>query len=444
MNVSRKNIDPVNAIITVSISQDDYKEKVEKALTDLRKKANIPGFRKGMVPKGLIEKQYGKGVLIDQINKLIQDEMEGYIKSEGLHIFGRPLPVEQADFNWDGPDFTFEYEAGLIPEISLDMKAAAKVPVYKIKVSDEYIAEHIDNVAKRFGKFEALNEVADGAEMMVKVEEVDSKGEKIEKGVESQGILQVSDLKDPAVALGKKEGESFQIKASDIKDENKLARLTGLSEDQIKEFKSDLKLTLDKISRIEPHAIDQELFDKVYGEGAVKSEEEFKNRIRQEAEEAFANETNIYMMNQVFDFLIENTPFDLPVAFLKKWIKVNSEKGMTDEQAEEEFAKSEPALRHQLIESKILKDNQVSVGLPQILEKTKELLRQQMAQYGRPEVEDSELMDIVHNVISNQEEVSRIQSMIVREKIMDIFKENIPFKVKEVSLDEFIKAATQK
>lgn len=445
MNISKTNTDALNATITVQIAEADYRPSVEKALENMRKNATVPGFRKGMVPAGMIKKQYGVAATVEEVNKLVQTELDNYIRNEKLAIFGQPLPVAQQDIDWaNAKDLSFDFEIGIIPEVKVDLAAAKKVTKYTIKVSDEYINDHISSLTKRFGKITDVEKVEKISDVVVKIEAKGEGDELYQPGAYKQGIVVVADIKNAKNFVGKKVGDVVVAQPKDFKSTTRLSQFIGKSADECESFTDELHLTIEKISNVEPHALDQELFDKIYGEGVVKSEEEFRGKIVGEAESAFATETDSQVMNDTVDFLIENTKFDLPLDFLKRWLMATAEKPMSEEEAASEIENSEKGLRYQLIETQILADNNIRIEYNDIAERAKSLIRMQMAQYGQMEMSDDDLAPIVERILKNKEEVSRMQSMIIREKMLSIFKEQIAYKQKEVTLDEFVKAIAKR
>ena len=446
MNISKENLDTLNAVIKIDIQEADYREKVDKSLENIRKNANVPGFRKGMVPAGVIKKQYGVSVLAEEVNKLLQSELDKYIQTENLAMFGQPLPKVQENIDWENArDFSFEFEVGLIPEVKLNLEGAAKkVTSYRIKVSPEYIEDHIASLAKRFGKITDVEKVEKASDVVVKIEAEGENGELFQPGAYKQGIVVVSDIKNAKNFVGKKVGDVVTASPKDFKSTTRLSQFIGKSADECENFDAPLHLTIEKISNVEPHALDKELFEKVYGPGSVETEEAFRDKIRGEAEAAFENETNSQLLNDTVDYLIENTKFDLPLDFLKRWVMVSGEKQLGEEEAAKEVESSEKGLRYQLIEAQILMDNDAKVDYTQIIERAKSLIRMQMAQFGQTDMKDEDLDPIVERILKNREDVGRIQSMIIREKMLDIFKTKIPYKTKEVTLDEFVKAIAKK
>ncbi len=441
MKVSREDKDALNAVIRVDVDQADYKDAVEKSLANIRKNANIPGFRKGMVPASVIRKQYGTMALAEEVNKVVNAAVDDYLRKEKLDIFGQPLPVPQ-NIDWEkGGDFSFQFEIGLIPQVKVKPEdAAKKVVSYRIKVSPEYIEDHIASLAKQFGKMTPMEQVEKASDVVVNIEARDKDGNLYQPGAYKEGMIIVADIKNAKNFIGKKVGDAVEVSPKDFKSATRLSQFLGKSADECQDFADTLVLTITRITNVEPHALDKELFERLYGPEAVADEAAFRQKIQEEAEAAFRTETDAQMMTDTIDYLIENTKFDLPTDFLRRWLMASAEKPMTDQEAEQQMKDSEKSLRYQLIETQLLLDAGVRIDYAMIQQRAKDLLRMQMAQYGQAGMPDEQLDPILERVLKNREEVGRIQNMLVREKLMDIFKEKVPYKVKEVTLDEFVKA----
>ncbi len=436
MNITKEKIDALNAVVKVEISAADYKDKVATILQDYRKKADIPGFRKGQVPMGMVKKQYGKSILIDEVNKLLQESLNKFLTEEKLDILGNPLPKMQEDFNWDTDDYSFEFELGLAPEFDINLDAKKKVTQYNIIADKELLGKEVENIQKRYGKIISKEVVEEGVNITgTFVNE--------EKEINKKSTIELASVKgkvNQKKFIGKKVGDVVELKTKGLfDDDHKLMGALGVDHDAINNLDIVVILTIEEINLTELGEVNQELFDKVFGPDVVKSEKELIARIKEDAEKQFKTQADQQLLNDVTEYLVENTKFDLPAEFLKKWIAVAGEKPMTPEQAEEEFNKSEKGLRYQLIEGKILKDNNVKIDFAELQEFAKGFVKTQMAQYGQLNPEEKELDDIVQRVLSNQDEAKRLQEQLVSEKLLNFYKENITFKVKELNYEKFVK-----
>lgn len=436
MNITKENVDALNAVVKVDIVTEDYQEKVTEVLNDYRKKANIPGFRKGHVPMGMVKKQYGKSVMIDEVNKLLQDSLNKFITEEKLDILGNPLPRIQEDFNWDTDTFSFEFELGLAPEFEVNLNPKKKITQYNVVATDDLIDEEVKNIQARYGKMSSLEEATEHSNVTgTFVNE--------EKEINKKSTFLVNDLKgkkNEKKLIGAKVGDVIELDTKKLfEDDHKLQHVLGVSHDDAHDLDVKVTLTIEDITKTEPADLDQDLFDKLFPDGSVKTATELREKIKEDAEKQFQQQADQQLLNAVQEYLIENTKFDLPAEFLQKWLQTAGEKELTKEEASEEYAKSEKGLRYQLIEGKIMKDNDIKIDYAELVEYAKGFIRTQMAQFGNMNPEEKELNDIAGRILQNQEEAQKLQSQLISQKLMTFFKENMSFKTKEVSYEDFIK-----
>lgn len=436
MQITKEQIDALNAVVTVEISKDDYSDKVEKILNDYRKQANIPGFRKGHVPMGLIKKQYGKAVLVDEVNKLLQDNLNKYLTEEKLDVLGNPLPKQQDNFNWDAEDFAFEFELGLAPDFEVTLKSKKAITHYKIVADKKMIDEQVDRMRKQFGKMVSKTEVEASDEVsgtfVNEAEEIDNKA-----------VVEMSSLKSKKAVnglKGKKVGDEVILKSKGLyKEDFVLAGSLGIDKERADGLNVDLKFTIDEINERIPAELDQELFDKLYGKDVITSESDLRKRIKEDAEKQFEQQSDQKLLNDVTERLIETTKFDLPTEFLKKWIQLTGEKPLSEDEANDEFERSEKGLRYQLIEGKIIKKYNIELEFEELKDFARDNVKTQMAQYGHLNPSDEELDGIIARIMSNQDEVKRLSEQLMSQKLLKLYKEEANLKEKEVTYDNFIK-----
>ncbi len=436
MNITKEQIDKLNAVVKVAITKDDYQDKVEKILKDYRKQANIPGFRKGQVPMGLIKKQYGKAVLVDEVNKLLQDNLNKYLTEEKLDVLGNPLPKQQDNFNWEAEELAFEFELGLAPEFEVPLKTKKSVTHYKIVADKKMIDEQVDRIRKQYGKLISKSEVG-------KADEIRGTFRNEEAGIDQQTTLEMDKLKDKkavSALMGKKIGETVSLKTKGLfKEEYLLAGALGIPGEEAKKLNISVEFTIEEVNEREPAALDQELFDKLFGKDEVQSEKELREKIKTDSEKQFEQQADQKLLNDVTERLIETTAFDLPSAFLKKWIQMTGEKQLSPEEANDEYEKSEKGLRYQLIEGKVIKEHNIELKFEELKDFAKDFIRSQMAQYGQLNPEEEELERIAARVLSNQDEVKRLSEQLMSQKLLALYKEKANLKVKEVTYEDFIK-----
>jgi len=450
MNISKNELDALNLSVTIEITPEDYQEKVTSVLQNYRKSANIPGFRPGKVPMGLIKKQYGKAVLIDEINKMLQDAIYNYIQEEKLNILGNPLPKEQEELDFDNPGtYNFDFELGLSPEVDIKITKKNKVKGLKVVADNKVLDTYMEDIRGRYGKMSTPEKPEADDMYHGSFTEVDAEGAAVEGGI----------VKEDAQFLGtnlktkKAQGElaktamgstvTYDAKKSFGKDYN-VAGLLGVTDAQLEASTGTFEFKLTNISRMEPAELNQEFFDKVYGEGAVTSEEEMRARMKEEAERMYQNESDQYFLNNVAEYLLDKTKFDLPIAFLKKWMQTSGEKPLTAEEVEADWEKTEKGLRYQLIENAVITAAEIKVSREDLLDHTVGMVKAQFQQYGQQMMDDEMLKGIAENALNNEEEVRRISDQVYNAKLLAHYKESFKVEEKEVTYDEFIKLVTEK
>jgi trigger factor len=437
MNITRNNVDALNAIVTVEVAKNDYAEKVNKVLADYRKNAAIKGFRKGTVPMSLIQKQYGKAILLEEVNKLLQDNLNKYLVAEKLDILGNPLPRVTEDFNWDVEDYKFEFELGLAPEFTVDLAAKNNLVQYKIVADDKMLNDQIARIQKQYGKLIAKDTVEEG-------NDVSGFFTNEEKGINNRTTLSLDTFADKKTAksfIGKKVGDVVTLKTKGLfDDDHKLMDVLAIGHDDVHGLDIEVTFTIDEVVGHELATLDQELFDKLFGPKVVTSVAELKAKIKEDAEQQFTQQADQKFLNDVTESLIASTKFDLPASFLKKWIQTAGENPMNAEEAEAEYNKSEKGLRYQLIEGKVMADNNLQITFEELKDYTSNVIKKQMAQFGQMNPTDEDVQGIVARVMSNQDEVKRLSEQVMSEKMLNLFKDKVKAKTKEVSYDDFIKA----
>ena len=440
MKVSRKDKDKLNSILSVSIDKSDYHSNVEKVLTDYRKKANIPGFRKGHTPIGLIKKQYGLSVKVDEINKVMQKALNDFLTDEKLAILGNPIPIEQVDLDWNSENLTFDFEIGLSPEFEVSLKNKKAINSFEVEVDSKMIDDQIKNMQNQYGKLLSKNTVEEGLE-------INGTFTNEEFEVNNPTTFQLKNLKGKSnieAFKNLKIGENLDLKTKELFKEGSDLSFHLKLNDQNKDQINQVKFLLNEINERQPADLDQDLFDKLFGKNAIKSVTEFKDKLKSDAQANFVNQTDQKLLNDINDYLIENTKFDLPDIFLKKWMMIAGENKLSKEEAEEEYVKSEKGLRYQLIEAKIIDENEIKIDLEQIKNFSKDLIKIQMKQYGQNNPDDKELDSISERVLSNKDEVKRISDQLLSQKLIKLFKSNLKLKNNKVSYEKFIEMAYAK
>lgn len=436
MNITRNNTDDLNAVVTVKIAKDDYAPQVEKVLANYRKTANIPGFRKGAVPASMIKKQYGRAVLLEEVNKVLQENLNKYLQEQKLDLLGNPLPVITEDFDWDAEDFSFDFELGFAPEFDIKLEDVNDVTHYKIVADDALLDEQVDRIRKQYGNKISKTEVGEG-------DDITGTFVNEEKEINAQATVSTEVFKDKETAkkfIGKKVGDVISLNTKGLfNDDHQLMEYLKVDHDEVHGLEVDVDFTIEEISATEPAELNQELFDKLFGEGQVSSVEDIKAKIKVDAENQFAMQADQKFLNDVTESLLHKTNFDLPSAFLKKWMQTAGENPLTAEQADAEYSRSEKGLRYQLIEGKIVNSNKLQLTFDELKAYTSGMIRQQMAQFGQTDPTDADVDGIVARVLQNQEEVKKISDQLMSQKMLNLYKEKVKSNTKEVSYADFVK-----
>ncbi|WP_312311951.1 trigger factor [Empedobacter brevis] len=432
MNITKNTTDKLNAVLTVTVDKADYQEKVVDVLNQYRKTANIKGFRKGQVPMSFVKKQYEQAVIFDTVNEILQKSVSDYINTEKLSILGNPVPVIK-DVDWDADQLSFDFELGLAPEFDVDL-SKVEVESYKVKVADDEIQKYVDNFASRFGSLKSLTEAE--AEAVLKVEAA------IEGQEAKPTFIRLEELKDASAFIGKKVGDVVEVNSNDIFDTAEEAAQQLNTE--VSEEGTKVAYTIKEINKAEKAEVNQELFDKVYGEGAVDTEEAFRNKIKEESENMYSKESDKQIINDVVAKLLDTVKFDLPTEFLTKWLITSNENVTSEEQAKEELTKMDKGLRYQLIEAKIAEVNNVEVNAEEVKEAAFAAIKDQLKMYGQTSIPEETLQQIAMSALQNQEEYNRLSYQVFTDKMLDIFKNNVKLNEKEVTFDEFVDIITEK
>lgn len=440
MKVSKKDIDKLNSIISIDIEKNDFESNVENVLKDYRKRANIPGFRKGHTPIGLIKKQYGLSVKVDEINKLIQKGLSDYLSNEKLAILGNPVPVEKNNIDWNSDKLTFDFEIGLSPKLEVSLKNKKAIPSFEIDVDKKMIDDQIKNIQNQYGKLLAQNRIEDDFEINGNFKNEDFK-------IDNKSNFKLKDIKGKSnKELLKKLtiGDSVELKTKGLFTKDSDLTFHLKIDDQKKDEIKVVNFSLTEINKRVPADLDQELFDKLFGKNSIKSVTELKDKLKKDAESNFANQTDQKLLNDITEHLIDNTKFELPDKFLKKWMQTAGEKKLTEQEANEEYEKSEKGLRYQLIEAKIIEQNDIKIDHIKIKDFAKELIKSQMKQYGQNSPDEKELESIAQRILSNKDEVKRISDQLLSKELLELFKNNLKFKKNKVSYEKFIEMAYAK
>jgi trigger factor len=446
MNIIRENTDDLNAVLKVEIKKPDYEEKVENVLKDYRKKANIKGFRPGMVPIGLVKKMYGKAVQIDEINKIVTENIQKYISDEKIEILGDPLPRmdEQETIDFDTQeDFTFSFELGLSPAFDLKLSKKNKVNDYQIIVDEKMKNDYIENYKRRFGELSAAEITEEKDVIKGKLEAIDKNGDLIPEGPSANSTsLSIDIIKDKKIKkqfIGKNLNESidFDLKKA-FPNDTEIAGLLQKKKEEVEGLGGNFRFTVNEISRFHPAEPGPELYTRIYGEGVVNSEEEFMKKIEEEISANLKRESDYKLMIDIKALALEKTNLPLPEEFLKRWLLRVNDKA-TAEQIEKEFDSFRKDLKWQLIRNRVARDNEVKISEEELLKEAANVTRYQFQQYGLFYATDEQINNYAKETLKREEDAKRIADKILEEKVILILKDLLKLENKSVTIDEFNK-----
>ena len=450
MKITQSKAKKMMANIKIEVSENDYSEKVNDVLKKYRKDAVVPGFRKGKTPMSIIEKQYKTSIVVDEVNKMLQDSLYKHITENKLKVLGSPMPLTDNEIDWkNNTDFVFEYEVGLAPDLSIKISQKDKLTYYNIKADDKLIENYCNDIAKRYGKMTNPSESIAGDLVYCLIQQLDATGEIDASGISNEATVSIDSIKDK-----KFQKQFIKIKADDILKLNvkevftnkaDLAAMLKVSQGELENLESNqFQFKVIRINRLAPAELNKDLFDKVYPEKNVKSLKDFKAKIKEEAEKSFVMESDRMLKNDVVLFLVEKVKFDLPDEFLMRWLVKSSEKPLTLEQVKIDYPNYSKSLKWQLIENKILEDNDVKITNDDLISFTKDLVKRQMQQYGQANTDDKQLSDIAENILKNEDERKKISNQLFDEKTLIIYKDLFKLNQKSISYDDFVKLATEK
>ncbi len=449
MNITKENTNELNAVVKIKLTPEDYQPQVETVLRKHQKNAKIPGFRPGKVPASLIKKMYGKSILMDEVNKLLNNKIYQYLKENEIEILGNPLPkAEDADkVDWDNPsDLEFKYDLGLAPKFDLQI-TKEKMPYYVPAIDDSIIDKEIENLVKRFGN--QTSPETSNAESMLHGEfvEVDGEGNAIDGGIIHTSPFSVTSVKDLTVrnqfiGVKKEDKVIINIKKAFV-DVAEIAHMLGISNESAEGLTADFAVRITNISNIESAELNQELFDKVYGEGIIADVQAFRDKIKNELAELLKNDSNRKLRKDITKKLLTDLNLSLPDEFLKRWLMQVSESPITLEQIDTEYDKYKEGLQWKLVENKIAKENNIRLTIEEVKDFAKQVIKHQFMQYGYFDFPEDKLEEYATSYLQKEEEVRRIQETLIGNKTFDILKEKFTLDNKELSYEEFIKIVTE-
>lgn len=444
MNITQEKINDLNAVVKININPEDYQPRVEKAIKENAKKAKLPGFRPGMVPAAHIKKMYGKSILVDEINNLLQDTLNNYIDEQKLAVLGQPLPAidDNKEYNWDFADnFEFKYELGLAPEFSIDFSSKDKLTQYVIKVDDETLASRIKNIRRSYGKMTNPDVSADDDVLYSELVQLSADGSVFEGGITNTASVRLDQIKDEAIkasliGLKKDDVLTFDIRKAFDNDAAKIAGLLKIEEDDAADLRSDFQLTVKNVNRLEESDLNQEFFDKLFGEGTVTTEEEFRTKITEELESMMVQDADRKLQDDTYKLAIAKVDFALPDDFLKRWLKATNEK-LSDEELEGGYNDFAQNLKWTLIENKVITDNSIEIKYEDVFELAKIRLDQQFRMYSPTPIPEDQLGQYTVQYLQNKDNANKIFEEVKALKVFDYIKNVITLDKQDILYTDF-------
>jgi len=447
MNISRENLDELNAQIKIQIEPSDYTDKVNNVLRDYRKKASFDGFRPGKVPFGMVKKLYGKSALLDEVNKLLSENLSKYLTDNKLRILGEPLPSEDSpSIDWDTQNnFDFAFDIAISPEFELSLSKKDKVKLYKIEVDDKVIDEQTEQFCQRFGSYEPTEKAENNDLIKGDLIQLDENAEALQEGLRAEdALVSISTIADEEI-----KSQFIGIQANDdivfdpakaFPNEADRAAMFKIKKEELENVNGQFKLTVGEVSRFQAAKINQDLFDKSFGEGNISSLEEYRDRIKKDIEMQFSQESSYKFHVDARDKLVDKMDFDLPDDFLKRWmLATTKDETLTMEKIEEEYPDFKKDLRWQLIKEKIIEEQSIKAEQEEVKAFAIQDARNRFRQYGMYDVPDDQLAGLAESILASKEEERKIIDNIHEDKVINFVREMVKVEEKPISLDGFKK-----
>lgn len=454
MNITRENNGELSAYLKLELVPQDYEGKVAEELKSYRKKVQMKGFRQGQVPAGLVKQLYGKSILMEEVNKLVAQGIENYIKENKISILGHALPVEDSvrenrmDFDQPG-EFVFWFEIGLVPEFDVELEKI-KVKGYDVLVSDEMLDKHQESICRRYGTVESPETAGAADTLGGELFELDGEGNIREGGIQVKTSIAIDLIALKTIQkqfIGKKREATvdFEIQKA-FKNKTDLASMLNISEDRLSEIAPKFRFRIDSITHVEPATLNEDLFKKAYPQAEIKDEAAFREEMRKEISGYYSQNTDKKLFVDTVDSIIENTRFELPEAFVKRWVlsennrnaEENKQEPATDI-PEEEMKQVLRSLRWELIQNRITEQYGLKIEMQDLRDFYKNrVLSQYFPVNSQNEEEQKRIEMFIDSMMKNQEEVKRVYDMVFEEKLTGIFKEKVNVEKKELSMEQFV------
>lgn len=454
MTITQEKTADLKSLVKINLKKEDYEPKVTAAIKKLQKRADMKGFRPGMVPMPVVKKMYGTSVLAEELNNELNEQMWKYIQDNKLNILGQPIPApEQALLDLDinnMTDVNFVYEIGFAPEFDLSyIDKAPTFEKYKIEVTEQMIDEEIERIRKRFATYEYPETVEKDDVLSITIEELNDDGSLKEGGVSTVSSIMANLIKPEHQGhfLSMSKHSSIEKNVWDLMDRDRegiaknILNLTDLS--KADEVGNKFKLTLNNITRSKPADINEEFFTKVYGAEGIKTEAEMRENIKKELDSYFDGQSDGYLVNDLYKGIMDNVDFPLPDDFMKRWIKVANEKKVSDEEIERDYPKFAKQLRWDLITRKVINENKIENTQEEVNERVRMATIQQLYGYGLRDLGGEWIQQFIDKQMKDKEYVKQINDQLLTDKVMMAIKAKVKLKEKPISFESF-KALAEK
>ena len=446
MNITKNQVDNLNATLKIELGKEDYAERVEKALKDYQKKVVVKGFRPGKTPMGLVKKMYGQSLLLDEINKLLGEALNNYIKENDLHILGEPLPneTEQKPLNLEDEHFEFLYDIALSPEVNVKMSKREKLPYYRIKVDDEMVDKQVEAICKNNGSLVEVDVIEGGEYLKGELIELDENGEAKEGGIRNEDAsMSLHYMKDEEAVkafMGKKAGEEVKFNAAKAyPNKTDYAALLGVSKEEAEHAGENYCFIIKEIKRYVDAEVNEELFTKLYGKDVVKDVADFRARVKAELENQLKGHSEYRFTIDAKEKMVKkNEDVALPEAFLKRWIVAVNE-GMTPEEVEKDFEGYRGEFKWQLVKSAIVREYQVKVEEEDMKKEGRQIAAAQLQQYGLYGLTDEQLDGFAAKLLEDNKQRQHLYERAQEDKVFNVIRENMKLEEQEISMADFEK-----
>lgn len=439
MKVTAQNHDEVSALLTVTVDRADYKDNVEKQLHNYAKNAQVPGFRKGKVPMGMVRRQFEASVSFEEINKKVSEALNQYVTENNLRLVGQPVPVPVEDLDFRAEQLSVAFEVGYEPNFTIDL-AKYEAPHFVVEASDKEIGQSIENMQKRFAEREEQDKITKDSYVALQISQVVEEGAEGEHNHQPKFATVNKDTKAAYDLVKKlKKDETLKVTKAALLGDEELAKQLGFRKEEVEHLHHDeLEVAVKDIYKLNLHELNQELFDKVYGEGNIKSEEELKERVKSELDEYFQQNADVHFVNKILEQVNAKEEVKLPETFLVKWLMFSNPNIQTEAQAKEILEAEKNQVKGQIIEGKLLNDNEVKIDYADVLAQAEQMVRNQLAMYGIHHLSDEEIQKYAVEMLKDQEQVKQISSEVAMSKLKDVILEKSKKKETKISHDEFL------